>query len=387
MAYDFRDYKVKIKNTRLQTFAFVLMLFTALFAIGFGVSMLIRKEPGYETVKAYPNDEAPQYSSNYILNYYYEGSSSEIKLKTKEVEEAYSSALLLSYKLLDAENDYEGFKNISYINEHKGEWIKVSDTLFDILKDAYEKTKLQEGYNMFAGALYKHWESILILDDINEFDPLINDEEAKRISALSKRTNDLSNFNLEFNDTEKEIRFSVSKEYMDFCIDQEENDRFLNLNLLKDAYITKVVSGMLEKAGLNKGFFVTNSGISYVLSGINSGKFAFYAYDFDKNEIVLIDSYGALASHVCAGITYFPITDNKTMYHTVESEGKTYLRSPFVNVSEEGFTNKFSSSYVISKDGDVVLASYTNVILLNSINLDNVIDSLKSDTNLVVKIY
>lgn len=373
MSYDFSDYKVDGKNMILRIVGFVLALIIAVGSITLGVSKLIAKPAGYYEMSAYPNQEDPLYSKGIELHYYLDGSSGAIKEQKKLIENTYSIALERAYKLLNCDTEYDIYKNIAYINNHPGEAVTVNDELLSVLKDAYNKTLEAKGYNMFAGALYRHWQSILILDDVSEFDPVYNSDEKERISNLSSVTEDLANFGLSFEGNA--VTFNVSKDYLKYLSDNEESESIIDLNLLHDSYVVTIVVAALEKDGFNNGYIVTDSGIVYNLSEHSKGEFAFYSVEslVEKEgagepvpAVIMAGNIPVTKGSCMSGFRNFSTKPGEIMYHVVRDGAKTVWRSPYINTKPEGTFNIYDSVYSISLNGNILSATYQNIIAINT---------------------
>lgn len=261
----------------LRIIGFVLALTVAVGAFSYGVMGIGRKEKGYQNIEAEPDEEAVMYAKGITFQYYFDGSSDEIKLAIKELGAAYSPALLRLYKLLDSETEYEGFANIATLNAHIGEDVAISDELYRVLLDAKEKTLEQKGFNMFAGAFYRAWQDIRYISDPENYDPLNNDTERERLERLQKASSDLSNFDLVTVDEEKHIvRLEVSESYLALLQELEQEGPVLDLNLLHDAYELQLLGEILVKAGYQDGYITTSGGISVILPGNPDGDLCLY---------------------------------------------------------------------------------------------------------------
>ena len=360
MINDFKDYKVNVKHPVIQGIAFIVTLAVAVTAITFGVSNIGRKDPGYYYISPSSDEEAVNYSSGFELVYYFDGTSNEIKENTLLVTEAYSTALARAYKLLDAKNEYTSYNNLAYLSNHQNEWVEISEELYTILKDAYNKTD-GESYNMFAGAFYEHWNTIIISEDSMDFDPIINSEEALRLEALADATNEIGNFSLDFSEGNM-VKFSVNADYITFLNDNEEATKVLDLNLMHDAYVLSIVVNALEEAGYNQGYIMTDSGITYSLSGYNGGEFAIYGpreKEEDELEVVLTKE-ATPGSCISVFYTFDRLGDDPEYFTTIK-DGLTYYRSPFISPTDFGTKVYEPYYYAISSEGDVINCVYENI--------------------------
>ena len=212
---DFQDIFVSKKHLGLRIAAFVLAFLAALTAFSLALTGIGRKEEGYYQIEANPDEEAFLYASGVAFVYQFQGSSSDIRSALNELKNYYSVALKRAYILLDPVNTYEGYVNLATLNQHIGEDLEVSEELYNVLTDAARRTAAGEGYSMFAGAVYSEWNSILMLDDPERFDPVNDPEEARRLERLGAMADREDLFSLEIVDEIRHIiRLNVAEEYL-----------------------------------------------------------------------------------------------------------------------------------------------------------------------------
>ena len=335
--------------------------FIAAIVIGVrAVQKLTKKDPGIYVIDAQIDKSANLYASGIQLSYYLDGKSSDIRTNEKAISQIYSIALARAYKLTDPYTEYEGYLNLCTINQRKGIDVKVSAELYDILKDAYDKTKENKGYSMFAGPYYEHFNEIIYSDDSVEFDPVVNEEESERLNALLDETLDLNNFTLDLSQ-EKTVNFSVSKSYEDFLKDNEEKDATIDLNLLREAYMVRIVSDALTSAGYTKGLITTQSGIIIDLGDYERGGYTLYA--MEGGEIATKKVVELKPGTSMSGMVSFALQGDLRGYSEVKKGSDTIYRSPYVLLKENGLYTKVKSSYVATDSLDILKAVYANIVL------------------------
>lgn len=364
-----QNYTLSTKHFKLRMIAFILFLIVAVGAFGYGFSNMGKMEPGYYEITESADEEALLYGNGITLTCSFTGESAAIKEEKKRVEAVYSAALNRAYKLLDAYNLYDGYQNIATLNENVGQDVEVSDELYAILKDAYGKTLERQGYNMFAGAFYAHWNEILILEEPSEFDPLLQEEEAGRLSALADRMNAKDTFSLTFSeDGTNRVRLEVSRDYRNFCRENEEKEVYIDLNLLHDAYVIEIVVSALENAGYSDGFLTTDSGLSVSLSGLRGGEYSFYS--MKENAVSSVLTIAAGQGCVFSEFRSFALSPDEDCFYTLEKEEKLYYRSPYVMADEEGFHNLVLSSCVVGDEKSISGAVYLNIRIHSARSLE-----------------
>ena len=355
------DFSVNPKHVKLRTAAFLLALAIAVAAFTYAITGLGRKSAGIYEISASRDEEAPFYQSGVTFHYSFEGSSGAIKALTNEVSAAYGASLKSAYILLDSENVYDNRVNIATLNRSIGQDVQVTPELFDILTDACAKTQENVGYNVFAGALYKEWNSILILLDPDDFDPTVNRDEAERIAALAEATNDLDNFSLEIVDRAScTLRLDVSQSYLDLLTELEIDPVILDLNLLRDAYKLSLLAADLEAGGYGDGYLVTDSGLFLSLSGFTGGEFCFNSsFAGAPLPAALSPIHPSMAA---SQFRVFPYEEDEPYYYAIAEGEHTHYRHPYLPASGT-YPDVLTASVCISPTGDLIDACYENIRL------------------------
>ena len=343
----------KDKKTVIRVILFVAAVVVAATMFSRALLGLSRNKEGYQAITATPVEDAPLYANGFTFNYYFSGSSGDIKEKIKEVTAAYGNALCRAYKQLDAVNEYNGYNNIATLNKNAcndpilegvgGEPVKLSDELYDILKDAYARTLSEEHYNMFAGDLYGYINSILVLNEPQEFDPAINTDTADRLDRLKELVSHNEYFSLEFlSDTEHTVRFGVAKEYLDRLSELEIEPAPLNIGILKDAYMLETVRNVLDKSGYTDGYITTQSGLTLALSkqsGLN-----FCIYGVKDETVAILETVPSETSSVYSAFKAFGF-GSEAMYYAFAIGDDMYYRCPYFSLKTGYDNGKYLTLY------------------------------------------
>lgn len=364
------DTPMDSKKMILRVILFVVAFAIAIISFSRAVVGIGEKEEGYHEVETNADESAMFYASGISLNYYFTGSSDEIKSKLNEVKNFYSVSLNQIYKLLDAENEYEGCNNLATLNHNLGKEIEIDGKLYDVLIDANQKTQERQNFNMFAGALFSEWNGILFLSDAASYDPLFNENEKERIDRISEKTADLNHFNLEFLDDEKHIvKLSVSSEYLCFMEEMEITAPVLDLNCMKDAYKVQMVANELSDGGFSDGYLMTKSGIHYVMGEHRPG--AFCVYGKKDGTVRMLGSVDGIQGLVFSQISAFPLLSGNG-YYSVEKDGTVFYRHPFLSTQYGNFPDVVATSYVVSTEENVVDSWYYHLNLYGAESVEEV---------------
>ena len=330
--------EVSSKHKVLRTILFFAASAIAVFAITRGVLAIGSKEPGWQEISASADVQAPLYSSEYTIQYYAEGTSNQIKAVVRQVTDLYSRTLARAYKLTDPVNTYDGYANLATLNQSAGADVALEQELFDIVSDAWERTKRGEGYNMFAGPLYSEWYSILGSDNAADFDPLLNDYQAQRIEKLSASVSDLSNFRFEIVDSAQHIvRFSVSESFSNLLRELELEVPVIDLNVLRDAYVLNLVRKAFVSENLKSAQMYSKSGMAFSLVSGESSAF----------------------------VSVLPSDVSGFYYYVIQKDGTDYFRHPHFDTRTGDFHNYVLQATVRGKDYEITDVAYAACMLMN----------------------
>lgn len=355
--------EVSSKNIKLRAILTAVAFVIAVVAFTVGVVRIGHKDPGYHLIEAKVDKDTILMNKEVGFKYWFDGSSNEIKSGINDLTAVYTPVISAAYKELDHQNTYDGVVNIATINQNQGKFLTVAPELYSILKDAYSRTLEQRGYNMFAGALYSEWKSILILEEPEDFDPARNPDEAARMASIAAVVSDLSNFSLEFDDTASAVRFSVSEGYLRFCRDYEIEAPALDLNLLKNAYMLEAVASAL---GLHSsGYLYTPEGLVLNMNQSGSLNYGLYTYADGKETVyatVELDGRFSGATFTAFGMGSHYHYVLSTVGANASNASKLY-RHLFFNSKTGAFSDILMSATVISRNLNLVDDVYQTIIL------------------------
>lgn len=361
---DINDIIVSEKHVVLRKICFLLALLVAVGAFTFGVTRIGHREEGSYALTAAEDPELPLYRIGVHAEFVFQGSSSQIKLAIAEADKAYTEALKRAWKLLDPRQEYVDCVNLATLNARPNQDVRVSPELFAVLTDAWDKTREQRGYSLFAGPLYAEWEDILILSEPEDFDPLRNEEEARRLEQLREQTGDLSRLRLTVTDRENcVLRLEVPEEYLRFLESMEREPLILDLNLLREAYLLELTAAEMREQGLRDGFLRTDSGLILCLEGQRAGEYCLYGRR-DGWPLLAATAPIRPGSAYCQ-FTAFPLKEGEGLFYAIEEQGKIHLRNPYLPADGRD-RELLLSSCVICPDGALAEACYENLCLRTS---------------------
>lgn len=320
----FRKHQNKVRIALFVVFAVIAVVF-----ITNGVVSIGNKKPGYYAVELLPEAQVEAFDSGVHFMLYAQGDSNAVKRTLNEASAVYSRSLERYDKLFDAEREYEGYVNLATLNNHPGETWIVSEELFETLRDALKKTEENQGFSLFAGALYGEWRTLRYLEDPIEFDPLNDAETAERFSKIADMTGDRSHCTLQIVDEEQRaVSFDLSPEYRAFLADMEITSPVLCLGVLRDAYLVQWVARDMAAQGFDDGYLYADSGVSLMMA---RDDMRYTLYSCADQKVVKAGDVVAPPQTVFCQMAAFPLTENNYGFYAFDADGRTVYRHPWID--------------------------------------------------------
>lgn len=310
---------------------FVLFITALVCAVAFitvFVSELFKVEEGYRQVETDYDEALPYFASGVKLTCYFQGTSAEIKGEEAAILNAYTPVLKKTYKMLDPVGVYEDVTGIGAINRNAGKDVAVSYALYDILRDAYEKTKRNEGFSVFSGAANALVNALVWAPFPEEDDPLNNPDYAEYCRRLKALYDDENTFSLIFSEKERTVRLEYSQAYKDFIQEYEDDSPVLDLGILKNAYRFVLIADELEGKGFKNAYLESDDGMIVLLSEAKETDVCFYSPGTAERP-VLSATMRSAPSSASVVMRVFSIGDNGGFY-TLRQNGKTVYRHKYM---------------------------------------------------------
>lgn len=290
------------------------------------------------------------------------------------------------YEMLDTNYEYDDIVSLCYINNHPNQDIEIAKELYDILADAYNKTKQSEGhYNLFSGRLNLFWKQALKNQNAN-LDPL---RQTNRKELLDNIINAIK---INPDNYDLNLKIVDNKYYVNFFINQENNSLYyenkslvsLDLNVLRDAYVLDNMANYLLEQKFSKGYLTSSSGCYLHLKDFwLSEEYVDVSMNvYTKTEINQKVARDKLASIRMYGpVRYFTYQD----YYTSTSDGSKYQISDEDKVYRRHNFYDASSGYPINNIRYIRTFSNANETSLVSLGYHTLLVNTTSNPTQYIK--
>ena len=312
--------------------------------------------------------ETTLFDGSIELNYFYSSDSEDSRsIIMDKIDVILEDNMVNLHKLCDYDQLYEDnnefIHNLKYINDNPNTWIKVTDSLYSLLKEAETiKINTEGKYSIFSGKLNELWADIFATygvygndsSNVSLFDPIYDDNKREKIEkivcAINKDTT-----NLEFNDITKEIKFNVLNEDLNYVQ--------LDFGLLETSFLIDTLKKLLLSENLDSGYISSNNGMIATL-GMNKNNvgwvFNSYSYQslFNIDGSIIYDySFDFLGALSYMSLNPLMNIKNHSYasknYYYVEEDDYINIRSMIINAKTGYSSNKAHSSFTFSNNTSI----------------------------------
>lgn len=221
------------KNPKWRFIAFLIVVTIAVFAFGYGLTILLNGEVGWREIEVSSSEDA-NCSGDFVFQYYVGAGGASASADQKAVTSLYSDACVKAYELFTVDVEVENENNMYYLNLHPNVVVEVDPVLYQAL----EKAMSYDNRNLFLAPVYEQYENLFYCNDDVEtvnFDPYQNEEvkaEYARIAefAMDKEMIDLQLFG------DNQVMLYVDEEYIQYA---KENyiTKYIDFNWMRNAFI------------------------------------------------------------------------------------------------------------------------------------------------------
>ncbi|MBP5343319.1 hypothetical protein J6Y73_05280 [bacterium] len=246
------------KHIPLRVVLLIVVIIIAITAFGIFFSSLLSADPGWMVIEEI-NTNYPSIGQDFILNYNVPKKDST--LMKKKVQGIYSDLVEKPLILFDTLNDYEGYINLKYINEHPNEIIEVDSLLYN----SFKKINEYGNKTIFLGPVYSQYRSLftsLNNTEAYEFDAKYNDSMKEYFSTICTYLEN-NKINIELFENNK-IRLNVLDDYLTYSEENNITD-YLDFWTLKNAFVSDYIVDNLFENGITDFILSSNDGYNYVV--------------------------------------------------------------------------------------------------------------------------
>ena len=365
------------KKTKVRLVLFILAFVIAVGSFTVGALSLGHRDSGWYEVDATPEAAAVTYDSGVHLLYYAEGKSGEIRQTISAAQKLFSESLVRYDKLLDARAEYDDAVSLASVSAADGEPVVVGETLYRVLSDALDKTRQDRGYSLFAGALWRTWETLLYLEEPQPFDPANSEDQAALLTALADMIGRPGSADLILSpEGGYTAALVLSPEYRALAEEYEIDAPALDLGALREAYLIQLVAQDMTEQGMTAGYLYTDSGLTVLLDGGRDYRLDVYGLEGGAPvRAATLSANGPAAACQCAA---FSTSGSQYGAYAVETAAGTLRRHARFDARTGGFHDVLLNALLVSEKQTAVDLAFEGLALYGLDSRDAVEEELTS---------
>ena len=355
--------KPKKERIGLRVALFVLALGVAVTSFTLGITQLGHRDPGWYEIDLTAEARAELFGTGLHLTYRFEGDGASIRQRMNALQKDFSAIQRRYARMLDPANTYDDVVSVAAVAQAGGEPVQISEELYEALSDALARTQRGEGYSVFSGPVHDFWQDIRYLDEPADFDPAQNPDQKERLDSIVERLamDGALTLTLDASDGVYTAAFTASDTWTVFADAREIDAPVLDLNLLKDAWLTELTARALIENGWTDGFLYTDSGLTRLLGG--EGPYYADVYGPEGDGIKRIASLSVSAPGAVCRTTAAAMPGVEYGWYAVGTENGTLLRHPWLDARTGGFGDTVLTCLLASGEEDLVELTYRAIRL------------------------
>lgn len=300
-------------NIRLRWIAIAVFLAIAVVAIGYGFSVALSKEPGWQRVT--PLTKEVNCSEDFVLMYEFDAEEGNPTARYKKLETLYGELTVSTYRLFHPEA--EGMDNLYHLNTHINEPVTVAPGLYKAL----EQIAASESRHPFMGPVKELYDPVFLSSADAEaaiYDPMKDAELAELARETAAYCADPNMISLEAMGDNR-VRLNVAQDYLDFA-EQYGIEVFLDLGWMTNAFIIDYMADALKAEGFTSGYLASYDGFTRNLYGKGKG-FSQNIYHCVDNNVYLpaaLEYYGPMS---LVTLRSYPLSEQDRWHYYAYEDG------------------------------------------------------------------
>ena len=309
----------------IRLIAVILLIALAAGAFVYGIYSYFHVDKGWTSITAESSSDI-NCSDDFVFLYNLGGGKNSAADDLNQITEIYTDATVNAYRQFNTNEDFDGVKNIHYINNHPNEIIQVDSVLYN----AFSTLNEYGNRYIFLAPLFEQYENMYYCTDDGEtkgYDPIQNDDIRKYFDEILAYANSSNDISIELLG-ENKIRLNVSEGYISYA-KENQTDRFVDFYWMKNAFIVDYIADLLKDKGLTYGSISSYDG--FVRNLDDSGEsYTFNIYDRVDNRVYGAASFGYCHRNSIVYFRDFAMSSRDASHYYEFSNGE--LRNPYISM-------------------------------------------------------
>lgn len=243
-------------------------------ALGYALVSFLTMEAGWTTIEA--DSSKANCSEEFIFQYDLGAGELSATAENKAINTLYTEASETAYQLFHTSQEFDGVKNLYYINRHPNEEIVVDEVLYQ----AFATIKTSGNRAIYLAPVYVQYSNLFGCNDDVEtvnFDPYQNEEIVEYFAEIISFAGDRDAIDIQLLEEHK-IKLYVSDAYLDYASEIGFSE-FIDFYWMKNAFIVDYIADLMKANGFVRGSISSYDGFVRNLDDASGLEYAFNLFD------------------------------------------------------------------------------------------------------------
>lgn len=253
---------VNEKGTKKRVVLLIVAILVALGAFGYGIGTLTNVETGWYVIEATSASEM-NCAQDFVFRYDLGNSGISAAAENKALSMLYTEVTEKAYQIFNARENSLPYNNIYFLNRNINQPVQVDAALYN----AFALSEETGSRYMYLGPAFQEYHSLFFCTEEWEtegYDPYQNEDQKAYLARIAAFACDPAHIQLQLMG-DNTVQLNVSEEYQAFAKEYGIWD-FLDLYLLKNAFIIDYLADTLQNAGYTRGVLSSYDGYTRCLS-------------------------------------------------------------------------------------------------------------------------
>lgn len=361
-------------NIKLRWIAVTVLLAIAVVAIGYGFSLALNTEPGWQEVDVESSEI--NYGKDFVLMYEFGKDGIAPNAEYKQVSAMYSRLMESAWKIFDPDAQVPELNNLYYLNRHPNEKVQVAHALYE----AIELLVQYDSRYVFLSPVQELYDPVFLAASDAEaalYDPMQDAQRQTHIAELLTYTSDPAMISLEvFGDDT--IRLNVSQEYLNYA---RENDieTFLDFGWMRNAFVIDTTARDLAASGYTHGYLASYDGFTRNLD-TRGNAYSFNIFHRTGNDVSMPARLNYTGPMSIVALRDYPMAEEDQWHYYAYESGQitTVFLDPADGVSKSSidgltaYSGRYGCAEILLQVAPVFIADSFNAELLEVLAHDDI---------------
>lgn len=309
----------------------VILIAVGVFALTYSLISFLTVDTGWTTIEV--KSSQADCSEEFIFQYYLGAGQTSATAENKAVTALYADAVKKAYQLFHTAQEFDGVKNVYYMNMHPNEEIEVDELLYD----AFSTLEKYGNRAVYMAPIYAQYRNLYGCNNDVEtasFDIYQNEDIAEYFAEIISFAGDKNAVDVILLGDNR-VKLSVSDAYLEYAAETGFTE-FIDFFWIKNAFITDYIADTMRANGFVLGSISSYDGFVRNLDDSGDSENAFqYGFNIFNRDGKYVRHAAVMNYSGAVSIVFFRdfIMNGLDSQHYYEFQDGT-TRTPYIDAAD-----------------------------------------------------